>query len=298
MHMTEPTRTPPEPLDRKAYERMLERVSFLRQWFEPSIEGLENIPPEHGALLVTNHGHFGLDLPILLSLILEGTHRPVRSLGDRIVFATPIARELARELGAIEGEPEATVRLLKDEQLVLVYPGGAREALCDPQDAYRLQWEHSRGFIRTALRAQRPIIPVAGIGNEELYVQVVSQERVRQSRIGRLIAKLLGEKYVTPLYLGLGPLPFPTELHYVVGRPIHLPYGSDDAENEEIVAELHRQVTEATQALIDHGLAQRKTKDLTPAAADTVRNTASNGDADTTAVAGTGDGAETDSAML
>lgn len=296
MHMTELTRTPPEALDRRAYERMLERVSFLRQWFEPSIEGLENIPSEQGALLVTNHGHFGLDLPILLSLILEGTGRPVRSLGDRIVFATPIARDLARELGAIEGEPEATVRLLRDDQLVLVYPGGAREALCDPQDAYRLQWELSHGFIRTALRAQKPIIPVAGIGNEELYVQVVSQERVRQSRIGRLIAKFLGEKYVTPLYFGLGPIPFPTELHYVVGRPIHLPYGPDEAENEAIVAELHRQVTEATQALIDYGLARRKARASTAAAADDVHDTADEDHAD--AAADTTDGADTDSAML
>jgi len=302
MHMTEPTRTAPEPLDRQGYERMLERISFLREWFQPTIEGLENIPSDQGALLVTNHGHFGLDLPILLSLILEGTGRPVRSLGDRIVFAMPIARELARGLGAIEGEPEATIRLLRDEQLVLVYPGGAREALGDPQDAYRLRWQHSRGFIRTALRAQRPIIPVAGIGNEELYVQVLSQKRVRQSRIGGLIAKLLGEKYVTPLYLGLGPLPFPTELHYLVGSPIDLPHGPDDAENEEIVAELHREVTEATQALIDRGLARRKTQDpraTTPVAdADTVHHAAGDGDADAATAAEAPQGADNDSAML
>lgn len=258
MHRTEPTRTDPLTLDREAYERMLERISFLRPWFQPTIEGTQNIPRERGALIVTNHGHFGLDLPILLSLILDQTGRPVRSLGDRIVFATPIARELARELGSIEGEPEAAVELLEDDQLVLVYPGGAREALGDPQDAYRLQWQQSRGFIRTALRAQKPIIPVASLGNEELYVQVVSQERVRRSGLGRVIAKFFGEKYVTPLYLGIGLLPFPTELHYIIGEPIELLHGPEAANDEEIVATLHRQVTETTQSLIDRGLAARK----------------------------------------
>lgn len=64
MHMTELTRTPTEPLDRKP-KRMLERISFLRQWFEPSIEGLENIPPDHGTSLVINHVHFRLDLLLL-----------------------------------------------------------------------------------------------------------------------------------------------------------------------------------------------------------------------------------------
>ena len=258
MRMSDPTKTTPPPLDRPAYERLLQRVSFLREWLQPTIEGIEHIPSEEGALLVTNHGHFGIDLPVLLTLILEGTGRGVRSLSDRIVFATPFFRDLAHMMGAVEGEPTAAVRLLQDDQLVLVYPGGAKEALGDPKDAYRLQWESSHGFIRTALRAQKPIIPIAGLGNEELYVQVVSQERVRQSGVGRFISKVLGDKYVTPIYMGLGLLPFPAELHYIVGEPIRLPHGPEAADDPGIVAQLHRQVTEATQQLIDRGVEQRK----------------------------------------
>ena len=264
MHMTEPSKTAAPPLDREAYERMLRMVSVVRPWFEPTIEGVENIPAEDGALFVTNHGHFGMDLPLLLSLILDATGRPVRSLGDRVVFATPIARDLAQTMGAVEGEPEATVELLKDDQLVLVYPGGAREALGDYEEAYKLQWDRSHGFIRTALRAQKPIIPIAGLGNEELYVQLVSQKQVRDSGIGRFVTKLLGEKYVFPLYMGLGPIPFPAELHYIVGEPMHLPHGPEAADDRTIVATLHREVTERTQELIDAGLAARQADEDTP----------------------------------
>jgi 1-acyl-sn-glycerol-3-phosphate acyltransferase len=277
MHMKEPTQTSPHPLDREAYERLLQRVSFLHQWFQPTIEGAENIPSRGGGLIVTNHGHFGIDLPVLLRLILEGSGRVVRSLGDRVVFAIPLFRDLAYNMGAIEGEPNATVQLLQDDQLVLVYPGGAKEALSDPEDAYRLQWDDSRGFIRTALRARKPIIPVAGLGNEELYVQVVSQDRVRQSGVGRFISQLLGDKYVMPIYMGLGALPFPTELHYIVGEPIHLPYGPEAADEPEIVAKLHQQVTETTQQLIYKGLDERR-----------------NADAGAGAGAGTGTGTGTD----
>ena len=261
MRMSESTQTDLPPFDRQAYERVLQYVSFLRPWFEPTIEGVENVPPEEGGLIVTNHGHFGLDLAMLLSLILEGTGRPVRSLGDRVVFAAPFFRDWAHMMGAVEGEPETTVRLLRDDQLVLVYPGGAREALNDPEHAYRLQWENSHGFIRTALRAQKPIIPIAGLGNEELYVQVVSQDRVRESGVGRLISKLLGDKYVFPVYMGLGPIPFPTELHYIVGEPIHLQHGPEAADDFNIVAELHREVTDTTQRLIDGGLEERRIAD-------------------------------------
>ena len=258
MHMDEPTKTTLPPFDRQAFERMIGKCAILQQWFQPTLEGAENIPTEGGALLVSNHGNFGVDLLVLVTLFHERLGRVLRSLGDRVVFATPIFRDLARTMGVIEGEPEATVRLLQDDELVLVYPGGAKEALSTPEDVYRLQWESSRGFIRTALRAQKPIIPVAGIGNEELYVQVVSKDRVRESRVGRLISQFLGDKYVTPLYMGLGMLPFPTELHYLIGEPIHLPYGPEAADDDEIVGKLHQQVTEATQQLIYQGLDQRK----------------------------------------
>jgi 1-acyl-sn-glycerol-3-phosphate acyltransferase len=258
MHMDEPTKTTLPPFDRHAFEGMIRKSAILKQWFQPTLEGAENIPAEGGALLVSNHGNFGVDLLVLVALFHERLGRVLRSLGDRVVFATPIFRDLARTMGVIEGEPEATVRLLQDDELVLVYPGGAKEALSAPEDVYRLQWESSRGFIRTALRAQKPIIPVAGIGNEELYVQVVSKDRVRESRVGRLISQFLGDKYVTPLYMGLGMLPFPTELHYLIGEPIHLPYGPEAADDNEIVAKLHQQVTEATQQLIYQGLDQRE----------------------------------------
>lgn len=258
MHRTEPRETELPPFDPRAYARALRAVSFLNHWFDSTIEGLHNIPTDEGGLIVTNHGHFGIDLPVLLSLVLDGTGRPVRALGDRLVFAAPFFREWAHLMGAVEGLPETAIELLQDDQLVLVYPGGAKEALCDPEDAYLLQWENSRGFIRTALRAQKPIIPIAGIGNEELYVQVVPQERVRRSGIGHFVSKLLGEKYVFPVYMGLGPLPFPSDLHYMVGEPVYLPYGPEAADDEEIVAELHRDVTHTTQALIDRGLRERE----------------------------------------
>jgi 1-acyl-sn-glycerol-3-phosphate acyltransferase len=251
---------------------------MVLRWFEPTIAGVENIPRDEGALIVTNHGHFGMDLPVFLSLVLDNTGRPVRALGDRLVFAAPFFRELAHRMGALEGEPETAVQLLQDDQLVLVYPGGAKEALGDSHVAYQLQWEKSHGFIRTALRAQKPILPVAGIGNEELYVQVVSQERVRESGIGRFVSRLLGDKYVFPVYVGLGPFPFPSDLHYIVGAPIDLEHGPEAADDPEVVARLHRRVTDATQALIDEGRRARLQSESSaqpePSAVPSARSTA------------------------
>lgn len=256
--MTDSPGTTSPTFDRQRFERMMRRSSFYDRWFQSSIEGLENIPGGEGALLVTNHGQFGFDLVVVIRLIHQHTGRVLRSLGDRVVFATPLFRDFARDWGIIEGEPEATVRLLEEGELVLVYPGGAKEALSAPDDEYRLQWDKAKGFVRAALRAQVPIIPLASVGNEEMYVQVVSKERVGKSVFGRFVSRFVGEKYVMPLYMGLGVLPFPTELHYIVGEPIRPPYGPEAADDEDIVDEIHRQATEATQLLIYQGLDARE----------------------------------------
>ena len=106
MHMDEPTTMTLPPFDRQAFERSIRRTAILSQWFQPTIEGVENIPAEGGALLVTNHGNFGLDLAVLIGLIHERAGRVLRSLGDRVVFATPIFRDLAHDMGILEGKPE------------------------------------------------------------------------------------------------------------------------------------------------------------------------------------------------
>jgi hypothetical protein len=86
--------------------------------------------------------------------------------------------------------------------------------------------------------------------------------------------------------MGLGLLPFPAELHYIVGEPIRLPHGPEAADDPGIVAELHRQVTEATQQLIDLGVEQRKLAS-TDAGTDTDANTDAGTDTDANTDAGT-----------
>ena len=99
---------PGNQLDLRSFERAVARSAFLERWFRASIEGLENLPAERGALLVSNHGHLGLDLSVLIKLIYDRTGRPVRGLGDHVIFGTPGIRQLARQLGVVEGtQPNA-----------------------------------------------------------------------------------------------------------------------------------------------------------------------------------------------
>lgn len=244
----------PYDLDLEAFDRSMRRMDVLVQWFRPHLTGVENLEGLEGALIVTNHGSLGMDLPVLLSRLYKKTGRRLRALGDRVVFATPGFREAALNMGIVEGEPEITHRLLTSGELVLVYPGGADEALSSAEDRYKLFWDGHYGFIRTALRAGVPIVPLAGIGTDETYLQLVSRRRVRHSGLGRFIEKYVGEKYVIPWVQGIGLFPLPVRIHYLVGEPIELGYGPEAATDDAIVVELHAKVKAATEALIQRGL--------------------------------------------
>src|SRR5579871_2450329 len=56
---------------------------FYKTWFRVEWEGLENIPKEGGALLVSNHaGAIPSDAPMIMHGVEEELHRPIYGLAD------------------------------------------------------------------------------------------------------------------------------------------------------------------------------------------------------------------------
>lgn len=84
---------------------------------------------------------------------------------------------------------------------------------------------------------------------------------MRATRAGALVSAWLGEKYVVPLYTGLGPMPFPQRLEYHFGAPIQTGYGPTAAEDEAIVRTLHAQAKGAVEAMLTRALAAREARE-------------------------------------
>lgn len=248
-------------LDKKAFERGLRSLDPLDRYFRVEFHGLNNIPEEGGGLIVGNHGPFGLDAPFIVKHVYEQRGRIVRPLADRAVFKMPLYRIYAQQMGIVEGEPNQAVEMLGEGSLMSVYPGGLRETVKRPDEKYQIRkfWENALGFVRVALKAQVPIIPVACIGIDEIVWQARTAEEMRDTWFMRRWQEEMGhEKYTAPLFVGLGPLPRPVKLTYYVGRPIHLGYGPEAAENKEILIELREKVMVELERLIEYGLAERK----------------------------------------
>jgi 1-acyl-sn-glycerol-3-phosphate acyltransferase len=172
-------------------------------YFSATLDEWRRIPREGGALLVGNHAMTGLDGFVLGALVIRETGRYVRFLAERNLFRIPVVRELLDAVGALPGEPARAIELLREGELVGVYPGGIDDSWkLTATQRYRLQWGNRAGFARVAMRAGVPILPVAALGIDEMY-DVVAKE----SLVGR--ALLGSPRYDLPLAIGRWGLPIP-----------------------------------------------------------------------------------------
>ncbi len=245
-------------LDPQQFARLLAFARALRPYFRPIYTGFVALRSDQGMLLVANHGLFGHELPLLQLGASEIAQRPLRSFSDRVLFLVPPVRRVMMGMGVCEGTPVVAHRLLSRGELAYTCPGGAREALAPMRDRYKLYWEGRHGFVRSAIRAGAAIVPLAIIGIDETYRQILDAEAVRSTLLGKLILRTLGEKYLMPLYCGFGPLPLPQQLHFLAGAPIQVPRDPAAADDQAVVAALQLAVWQETERLIAEGLAARE----------------------------------------
>ncbi|HEU0024990.1 MAG TPA: lysophospholipid acyltransferase family protein [Thermoleophilaceae bacterium] len=144
---------------------------YYRYWFRVEVEGVENVPAEGGALLVSNHsGALPPDGPMIMQAIRHEhpRPRPLYMLGEHWFKGYPGVGLVANKLGLVGAHPANAQRLLRDEgRLALVFPEGQKASRKLYWQRYRLRRFGRGGFVRTAIRAGVPIVPIAVIGAEE-----------------------------------------------------------------------------------------------------------------------------------
>jgi 1-acyl-sn-glycerol-3-phosphate acyltransferase len=228
--------------------RLFALVEWVARRLHVEVTGIENLP-EGRAILVANHA-FGWDIVFAMSAVRAVTGRPVRALGEHVWWKIPVVRRIAAALGTVDGTPKNLDRLLAQDELVLVMPGGVREALKPRELRYRLLWGHRYGFVRAALRNQAPIVPVASIGADELF-DLVGNAFQRGSRW------LRGTGIPIPLPSRLLPIPHFVHMKFIVGEPIPPLGGAEAAGDASVLRRMRREVEGALHEIFEHELASR-----------------------------------------
>src|SRR3954465_5452800 len=169
-------------------EGVLDRTvsEFLyRYWFRVEVEGVEHVPDEGGALLVSNHsGALPPDAPMIAKAIKEEhpRPRPLYLTMEHFFKGYPGFSMLLPKIGGVAAHPANVHRLLYDEgELVLVFPEGRKGTEKLYKDRYRLQRFGRGGFVEAAMRGRAPIVPIAVVGAEEaapVFAQLTTLQRL------------------------------------------------------------------------------------------------------------------------
>jgi 1-acyl-sn-glycerol-3-phosphate acyltransferase len=222
-------------------------VGALGRVARVEVEGLEHLPAGR-AVIIANHT-FGFDVMLPMAAVHRTLHRTVWALGEHAWWRFPFLRRLAAAVGTVDGTPENADRLLAHDELVLVLPGGLREAVKPHELRYRLLWGHRYGFVRAAIRNQAPMVPLACIGADDFF-----------DFMGNAFRR--GERWLrttgipVPLPARILPIPHLAKLRFVFGEPI-APPAVEMAEDPVAVRRLRHEAEGALHELIETELARR-----------------------------------------
>jgi 1-acyl-sn-glycerol-3-phosphate acyltransferase len=230
---------------------------FYDQWWRVETTGVHNVPATGRAMLVANHaGILPWDGTMMSLAILREHPQPryPRFLVLDWAFTLPFVSVAMRKVGGVVASPYNAARLLEEDQLVAVFPEGAKGAGKDFSERYRLQRFGRGGFVELALRAGAPMIPVAVVGSEEIYPKIGESS---------LLARAIGAPYfpLTPTFPWLGPLgtvPLPSKWRIEFGTPIPTEqFGPDAADDRTLVFDLSERVRDEVQRMVYENLVKR-----------------------------------------
>jgi 1-acyl-sn-glycerol-3-phosphate acyltransferase len=223
----------------------IERLSARRG---VRVEGLEHLP-EGRAIIVANHS-FGFDVAFPVAAISRALGRRVWVLGEHLWWSVPFVRRLVSSIGVVDGTPDNLDRVLQADELVLVLPGGLREAVKPRELRYQLMWGHRYGFVRAAIRNRAPIVPLASVGADSLF-DFVGNPFDRGARwLGR-------RDLPVPLPLTVLPIPRAIRLSYAFGEPI-VPIVPPEQESDmKALRRMRHEVSGALHELIEDELTRR-----------------------------------------
>ena len=227
-------------------------------WFRGEVRNLGNVPEDRPVLLVGNHsgGNMTPDT-IIFTLAFCGVERPFYQRAHNLVLAHPYGQVL-KKYGTVTASHEHARAALENGAALLVYPGGDWEVHRSIGDAHKVDLAGRKGFIKLALDAGVPIVPVVSIGGQETSV-FLSRGDWLASLLGldrTLRLKVLPISLALPwgLNIGdfLGHIPLPAKITTEVLPPIdlHAEFG-EDPDLEEVYDHVVRVMQETLDSLAE-----------------------------------------------
>lgn len=243
-----PSGEDPWGLNLKRARKSMEYIyPIYENYFNVRLHGMENVKDEP-YMIVSNHtGQIAID-GMLISMAFASKVKPARvprSMVERFFIKIPFVGSWAAEGGAVLGDRQNCINLLKNGESILVFPEGVRGIAKSTSDFYKLQ-SFTRGFYRISAQTKTKILPVCVIGAEEFFPYVYQAKGV---------AKTLGLPAL-PIMPNFFPLPSPVDIY--IGEPIEVPADLDADSSDEVIDKEVKEIEKRIKAMITKGLAKKR----------------------------------------
>ncbi|XP_057764037.1 phytyl ester synthase 1, chloroplastic-like isoform X2 [Salvia miltiorrhiza] len=245
------------------------------------VKGLAGVPEEGPVLIVGYHMLMGLELAPLIEQFLQEKKILVRGIAHPTFFSHLVENEskefssydYIRLYGALPVSANNLFKLFKTKSHVLLYPGGAREALHKKGEEYKLFWPEQPEFVRMAARFEATIVPFGVVGEDDLTELVLDYDDLmkipflsdliilsndEKGQEFNIRAGMSGEVANQNLYFpGLLPK-IPGRLYYLFGKPIQTKGKKEMLKDREKARELYLEIKSEVETSMSYLLKKRE----------------------------------------
>lgn len=231
-------------------------LKSLNLYFDTEYQGWEHVPEDHPCLFVGNHsgGMETNDFWFLLNKWVEerGVDAPLYGLAYNLLFGAPVIEPLLRRLGVVPASQANARRALALGAAVAVFPGGDYEVFRPWSQRNRIDFGGHTGFIKLALSAGVPVVPMTIHGAHQSTVVLTRGRRLAHlAGIDRLHVNVF--PFIWNIPLGLTPafvpsLQLPSHVTVHFDAPLDWSrYGKRAARDPEVLQACYDEITRVMQ---------------------------------------------------
>ncbi|MFL6088313.1 MAG: lysophospholipid acyltransferase family protein [Mycobacterium sp.] len=228
-------------------------------WFRMEFDGWENLP-DPPVLLVGIHS----GAPFVWDAWTVGVQwwrrfgqdRPLHGTAHDVLMAMPLVGRYFRAMGVLPAAPDSMATALAEGRDVAVWPGGEVDSLRPWTERDRANLAGRKGFVKMAIRAGVPIVPIATVGGADAMPVLVRGDQLSR---GLQLDKLLRLK-VFPIAVslpwGIAPaalpqFPLPAKIRTRLMPAVELEHDPDRADDDDYLEEKYWEVQNSIQRGMD-----------------------------------------------
>ncbi len=252
--------------------RLMEKQSgiwntLMDRYFRLEFDGFENLPQEPCLLIgVHSGGPLTMDAwTVVMAWWRQfGEKRSLHGTAHDVLMNAPVLGEYFRRLGVISPSKENIRAAVEKGDDVILWPGGEVDCYRNWLDRDKAVLGGRKGFIRLAMSAGVPIVPVATVGGHDtLFVLSEGRGLAKKLKLKeRMRSDVAPITLSWPLGIGLHLTPFqhvplPAKIRTQIMEPIYLDNDPHRLNDQDYVDAIYEQIEGTIQVGMDE-LAEKR----------------------------------------